>query len=474
MTATDGLLIAFKLSVLLFFLPVTLYSLFHYLNFKGNYTFALSMGLSPTLLSWFYMVLLRFAPGHSSTFYLLLTTVPLVFSSLQPSILPNFLKEFSIFKPIFEEKIYLTITGFLLLFILLWYINMPLLGNDSLEYFYISHLIDVKKDLGFYPNVSSVDSQGLLAPFTHPIGYPALLAWGQLTLGAEFGLFTGKVLSFLCIFLTLFVACIIQIKENIKPCMLFSLIFLTTPLVYSNVLEAHIDSIRMLLFLLAIIALYDHFTNQGSLILVGVSCGLSWFAHSSGLLTLAVVLGTYGFFSLLQDRCLSIRVIKNIFVGSSIIIFSSLFFVLLDVIKIYSVHGRLIGDLENIQIITYLSNEYEHYFAVSRKIGSLDEKFFRLVEQLFFSPFEYGFSYWLGVIGIFLCFKPTVKDLRDNKWDYMDFIFTVVFFFFVIVILATLLGKNTFVFNPRYLLQALPLVAFFGILSLRRLLNAKI
>ncbi|MBX9621854.1 MAG: hypothetical protein K2X28_07535 [Alphaproteobacteria bacterium] len=351
---------------------------------------------------------------------------------------------------------------------------MPLLGNDPLEYFYISHLIDAKKDLGFYPNVSGVDSQGLLAPLTHPIGYPALLAWGQLTLGAESGLFTGKILSFLCIFLTLFVACIIQIKEDIKPYVLFPLIFLTTPLVYSNVLEAHIDSIRMLLFLLAIIALYDHFSSQGSLILVGVSCGLSWFVHSSGILTLVIVLGTYGFFSLLQDRRLSIRVIKDIFLGGVIIIFSCLLFVFLDFIKIYSVLGRLIGDLENVQIFCLLSNEYEHYIAVSRKMSSLDEKFLRLVEQLFFSLREYGFSYWLGVIGIFLCFKPTLKDLRDNTWGYIDFSLTIVIFFYILVISATLAGKDTFVFNSRYLLQALPLVTFLGILTLRRLLYAKL
>lgn len=466
---SEGLFI-FKISILFFFLPITIYNLFNFFNFKGEYKFVLAMGIAPGILSWIYMLLLRFVPHQLSFFYLALTTVPFVFIVLillKPSSYREFIKEFFILKNLLEEKFNILLVSFFLLFIILWHLNMPLLGNDPLEYFYIAHLIDLKKDISFYPSTSGIDSRGFIAPFTHPIGYPTILAWAELGFDKPYSVFAAKITSFLFMLLILFSATIIQIKEKINPFLFFSFIFLAIPLVFIETTEAHIDSARMLFFFLTTLALYDHIKHQGSLVLVGISAGLSWFFHSSGMLTLLIALGTYGFFSLLKEK-ISIQRIKSIIFGGIAMCVICAFFIFLDILKIYSVHGKIIGDLENISIINYLSAEYSHYFAVSRDLNSLSEKFYKGFGQLFFNPLLFGFIYWLAVVGSISNFKSIIKNLKSNQWGYVEYSFVIVVCFFTIVFLSILVGFNVFSFNPRYLMQVLPLVSFLGIATLRK------
>ncbi|OJX08487.1 MAG: hypothetical protein BGO76_01850 [Caedibacter sp. 38-128] len=362
----------------------------------------------------------------------------------------------------YDRKLYWLLVFYILL-IVIYFLYIPLLENDPQEYFHLAKLILMRKSLDFYPILNGSETRGFIAPWTHPIGYPIFLAWNMLSLPYALGCLLAKLSSLYFSIIMLVSLYLISVKENLQLKHLAGILFLSTPICFYESYICHIDSIRMVLFLATIITLYLHSLtlNYRSALLVGVTTGLSWFVHSSGLLTLIIALGI----NLLS----TLRKPKKTFIYSGIIIVSSTLLVTFDLINIYAKLGKFIGDFDNIKIIRLLNEDFKIFVGLNRGIHNMKEAFTWGLGKVFFQYNTYGASYIFFIIGaIILLLK------HKNVLKYVDFfkfntrltltqhLGLTCLLFWGGVILSVFLGLTIFTVNPRYLLQIQPIICFIG------------
>ncbi|MDP3533137.1 MAG: hypothetical protein Q8S31_07615 [Alphaproteobacteria bacterium] len=367
---------------------------------------------------------------------------------------------------------------FMIFFIMLWFLKKPLLGNDPLQYFYLSNLIDNLKEISFYPSTTAVDERGFVVPWSHPLGYPGLLAWGRLGLSKDIGLFFAKICSFSMTFFLALALIIVLYKETTRFNFWASLLLLTTPLCLSGALECHIDSSRMLLFFASFLLVYEYLKNVSEKIIfqkdviyfliLGTSFGFSWFYHSSGILTYVICMGVFSIIFLLNQRKeMSFYVMLKKYIP--LIFLTTLTMVLIVCVDLYNsfkVHGKILADLENIKIINFMSDEYKMYFDLSRGIKTLCDKFVFGIFKIFTEISIFGIVYFLFIISLFL----SIKMIKTNNiLTIYNFSIFFVFIFYLFVVFATIAGVGTFAFNPRYLLQIHPIVCLVVALQMKRI-----
>ena len=461
--------------------PASVYVSLRSFNFKNKYNIIYSYVFSFCFISWLYIFFLRITPHHSSFYYISVTTLPFVFVLLlKIRLIKLFLKEFNGFKIIIKKlnKFSFFVFLFMIVFNILWFLQNPLIGNDPLQYFYLSSLIDNMKDVSFYPSTTAIDERGFIAPWSHPLGYPGLLAWGRLGLDQELGLFFSKICSF---FMTLLIALIfvfVLYKETNRINFWASLLLITTPICLSGSFECHIDSSRMLLFFTSFLIVYEYIKNVSEknfsqkdvayFLILGVSFGFSWFYHSSGILTYVICMGMLAiFFLLTQIKEMSFyRMLKKYIPLIFLTTLTMLLIVCMDLYSSFKVHGKLLTDLENIKIINLMSDEYKIYFDLSRDMKSLYDKISFGLGKIFTEINLFGIVYFLFILSIFLSIKKIKMNKNITLYD-LSIWFVLFFYFFVIVF--TIFGINTFVFNPRYLLQIHPVVCLSVAFQMKRI-----
>ncbi|MDP1974639.1 MAG: hypothetical protein Q8K37_01570 [Alphaproteobacteria bacterium] len=413
--------------------------------------------------------------------YILLTIIPFIFLLvLKAKFFKLFLNEFYILKSITKKinKFSFFCFIFMIFFIILWFLQKPLLGNDPLQYFYLSSLIDNMKDVSFYPSTSAVDERGFVVPWSHPLGYPGLLAWGRLGLSQDIGLFFAKISSFSMTFSLALALIIILYKETNRFNFWASLLLLTTPLCLSGALECHVDSSRMLLFLTSFLIVYEYLKNVSEKItpqkdisyflILGASFGFSWFYHSSGILTYVICMGVLAIVFLINQRkemsfyAMLKKYIPLIFLTTLIMIL----IVCVDLYNSFKVHGKILADLENIKIINFMLDEYKMYFDLSRGITTLYDKFIFGILKIFTEIKIFGFVYILFVVSLVLSIRKIKTNNIINMYNFLIFF---VFIFYLFVVFTTIMGVGTFSFNPRYLLQIHPIVCLAVAFQMRRI-----
>lgn len=461
--------------------PASIHSFLCSAEIKSRYKIIYSYVFSFGLIPWFYIFLLRILPHQDSGLYILLTIIPFIFLLvLKAKFFKLFLNEFYILKSITKKinKFSFFCFIFMIFFIILWFLQKPLLGNDPLQYFYLSSLIDNMKDVSFYPSTSAVDERGFVVPWSHPLGYPGLLAWGRLGLSQDIGLFFAKISSFSMTFSLALALIIILYKETNRFNFWASLLLLTTPLCLSGALECHVDSSRMLLFLTSFLIVYEYLKNVSEKItpqkdisyflILGASFGFSWFYHSSGILTYVICMGVLAIVFLINQRkemsfyAMLKKYIPLIFLTTLIMIL----IVCVDLYNSFKVHGKILADLENIKIINFMLDEYKMYFDLSRGITTLYDKFIFGILKIFTEIKIFGFVYILFVVSLVLSIRKIKTNNIINMYNFLIFF---VFIFYLFVVFTTIMGVGTFSFNPRYLLQIHPIVCLAVAFQMRRI-----
>lgn len=471
-----------KAMTMLLIAPASLCACFNFAKIKSDYNLIYSYIFSFSIIPWIYVFLLRFFPHQNSFFYLILIVLPFfLLLILTRKFSKPFFEDFAKLKDLFKEanKYSLLCFVFLNIFIVLWFLQKPLLGNDPLQYFYLSGLIDQLKDISFYPSTSAVDGRGFVVPWSHPLGYPGLLAWGRLGLPLNDGLFFAKLCSFSAVLLLSLALLIVLYRETKEINFWASLLLLTTPICLNGFLECHVDGSRMLLFLCSFLIVFDYLKNNlnqksrsidvAYFSLLGFCFGFSWFFHSTGILTYVITIAASALFVFyVKKKEVSVLEILKKYIPLVILSTSCMIFVVcMDLYQSFKVHGKFLTDLENIKIFNYFASEYKSYYELSRGLTSLYEKCIEGIGKIFTDIKIFGIVYVLFLISLIIYFR-SIK-LKKEKTFLIHFSMFFVLLFLLFVFFCTFIGIDKFAFNLRYILQIHPIVCLAIALHMKRI-----
>lgn len=461
------ILSSLKVFCALFMLPFVISSLFPQGNDnkKKAYVFLVSFAISPLLVSYFYALLLRIMPGRGGTFYdtLMVITFFTIFIVFLKHIRSSYHLLISLLKALQptnkRDKILASGVSILLTLLFIFILATPLIGNDPLEYFHLSKLILEKKSLAFYPLLDGEGTKGFIAPWTHPLGYPSWLAFMSNGISQADGLMLAKASTFFFTVSIVLSLVVISFFEKLTYRYAASLIYLAIPLCFIHAIYCHVDSLRISLFLSAAIATYIYLQDQNfkNAAFLGGVLGCSWFAHSTGSLTVLVMLGTVFLKGKMKNNVAHVCLILAII---TLIIFP-------DLLYIYKKTGNLIADRENIKTITLLKEEFYLYLSAKRTPKDV-------LIDLFTDISIYGFTYWFLLAGLLVFLTKITYSKSINIFDFVlgkkeNFLNLSVFmliFFFAGVILTLLLGSLVFVVNIRYIFHPIALVSLIAAFSL--------
>jgi hypothetical protein len=430
----------------------------------------IALALSPLITSWIWLQSIRIFPHQSIEYYiwgiflmyfaLALTFVFKSRYSHNPVLLIDF-KDLG--QKIWSFRKQIMVSTLCLIPVLLHYLYFPLIENDAIEYFYMAKIITTITDVSWYPNLEGSKAYGLLAPFSHPMGYPAFLSLHMVGLDDYLGpdykaiLLPAKIACVYYPILTvLMIVNILHGEERHNTARWGLLLYFSTPLLIHYVVRCHIDPYRIALMTLSAIVLHQSLIKKyaiGNVVLLGIICGFSWFFHTSGALNALIifailciwVLCKYGLF-----RAITTGVICSV---------ACLAIVAADLYQIYQVLGTIAGDNGNIQTIRENIGNYEIYWQQMRGIEGLPQKILTLF-RTFYEVKYWGFLYIFGLMGI-VFYR---KEIFSSRPSILRTLLIIIGFFYIIAFTATLIGIDTFVFNARYLMQPIAILIVFGAL----------
>lgn len=427
--------------------------------------FFFTVGLGPITISWIVTKLLTYFPGHSNSFYLVVTFAFLIFLCIYGR--EKFPLFQSLFNNLFETVINIRLShNWAVIFIVLIVIIvmgvvflhatlLPLTGNDPLEYATDARLIYEHRTTDVYPFNKTDPETGFYAPSLHPLGYISLMVWSYMLQGSgqEAGLI--KLISPMYVFYTMLLLWyVLSRKLNIYG-ILGMLLLITTPLYYSQAVICHIDPIRVYTFFLAFVWLREILLHDyGSYHLVaGFILGMSMYSHSIGILTLP-------FFALIYIIHSGKKYHRKI---------ASL--MLIIIISLLMVGGRYISNYRNIgspisdkvQVLELEKLDYKEYLRESRGLSSeFDRILFGLMKG-FSKPKSFGVSYWFLALFVVFYLKPASRDVT------VTIFMEVLLLFYVLIVLSIVLEMDEFIKNDRYLLTVQPFIAYGGALFIGKL-----
>jgi hypothetical protein len=434
---------------------------------------AIALTIGPLLLSWVTVQALYYAPGQSREFYLGLIGLVIVLPGIILS--PGFIDD--IFNGL---KTYLMRQGtrpialiisfaFIGICILLLgqlvshRLVVPIWGNDAQEYAQLSRWLVEQMSVRDYPLMDSSQTDGLMAPWSHPLGYTGLQIIARLIEGGD-----GSRASMLISLLTPYfaasgaiaVASITSVRQP-GAASFAAFILISTPIFFNLAVQSHIDITRIAAFTTAFIAVWMMAKNRNIAfaVLAAIAAGMSQFTHSIGFLTLPLLVPLY----LLMTRDSLMITARN----ASILVVVSLLFVIVRLIINVQEFGVPLGD-----------------YAVVWEIEALRELEHREVVRFLYTPYDqimggalrawtdlenFGYTYTLATIGVLILViagrrqifnLPMVWQTRAWRNDHpvMSAII-VVGGFFALVFLTLAAGSDLVVKNPRYVMTMTPLIA---------------
>lgn len=344
-----------------------------------------------------------------------------------------------------------------LLYIVVWI--MPLSANDSLEYATASRLMYSERDLSLYPLIDTARTGGFYAPWTHPPGYVVMQVWGHLIQGGAEAVGVNKFIGMY------FTACssliiYLQLKRtSVFAAWLGILLFLSTPLIFSQSINASIDPLRIstLLALFASVSLVKENAPFGSLV-VGIFLMSALFTHSINILCLPLL----GVYFLIADNFSVLRNLKRYVAIFTCGLLPMIPFYVQNVLN----YGSPISDSPPLWQLVSLN--YSEYFRYERNLYSTGER-------LIFGGFkglskvqQFGGSYWVLLIaGSVLLLRSGSKikayavSAITEKFRQEPFLFAaivVIIFFYLMVAVSMVLGLDMFIKNDRYILSVQPFV----------------
>lgn len=438
---------------------------------EQNLFAVISLTLGPMLMSWLLVQLLYFLPEQSKYFYLGVLAVAFVIPGLlaTPGLLGQLLGSgkdyFLSMRGIgLPRLVALAFTyGILAMLgqLLLHQLFIPIWANDPQEYAQVSHFLAQTLNAHNYPVTDSTTTDGLFAPWTHPLGYVGLQVIARmLEGGGEQSLLISLFTPYFALTGALALAAIAGAgRPAAGPVAAY--VMLATPIYFHLAVQAHIDVMRLAVFLCAFIAVWLVARRPALTLAViaGVACGMSQFTHSIGFITLPLMLPLLAIISLGSFR----ETARNI----GVILVVATAFVLLRLAINLSTYGVLIGDSAAVWEIEAL-RETEHR-AVLRLLYTPFDVFVRAILRGWSDLPLFGYSYWLatiGMVGALIAWRRQIADVRGlvqrRIWQAPEpamAAFIVVVGFFGMVLLSVAGGTDIIIKNARYLLTIQPMVA---------------
>ncbi|MDP3533125.1 MAG: glycosyltransferase family 39 protein [Alphaproteobacteria bacterium] len=460
MNFIDILIQISKILAITIFIPFTFYNIcipYDATKIEKRFLFCACLGIGIPFVSFVFLLFTRIL--NEQSFYTLfsITTLPFFFYSL------FYLKKLKLFivnnytlplKYNLKNIFVLFFVVVLLLFLILSCVFFPVIENDSIEYFHISRLILGKSFIYDYPSKDAI--KGFVLPLTHPLGFPSYLAFGAVLLDVDIQNLNSKFFVIMVpIIISFILIKISTYQKHIKNPFIATFLVLSFPFFFLMSFGFHIDPIRCLTFFSA--SLFAYLTikrdNYSNYILLGLSIGLSWFVHSSGILTL-FILFTIVF---IKNRKKLIKTITYICVSFLV----CLSVVILDFIKIYDVLGSIFGDLYTMDIAKENKEAFTHFRKLDRDVSSFSEKFFYGFGKMFFEYRNFGFFYLITIPACIIYIKRKINTIFKIN-TFLDFSILIVFMFYLGVLFASFIGIDIFLHNHRYMLQPILHMALIG------------
>ncbi len=447
----------YLLSSLIVFYAIKKYtsSLYH----ENNFIIILSVIVGPLLASWLFIQFIRFFPYYSDLTYIsLLTIIALNFLLiLCPNLKNLFLwPNFASFQlSTWYDKIALCAIVIIVGFVFFYFLAFSFIENDPLDYLFLAKLILEKKTVDFYPAMDGINTHGMISPFTHPLGFPGFFAINMLGIDDyNAAVFAVKLACGYYLIISLIFFTHISSEFQYSNIYIASLIYICTPFILLLTIRCHIDPYRILLFTLSIFTAYKILKKptKAEFILLGVITGLSWFIHSSGILNVFIAVGLSCLYTVFNKGFLaSIKLGLWALLGCLVLL-------TVDLLHIYKATGRIIGDTENIEVMTLLLEHYKNFWHAFREIGSLTDNLMKF-SVLFLEIQLFGITYSIFIVAVAFIFIK-IRSLKLN--DMQIFALLAITAFYAIAIFLTLINVQVFIFNPRYFLQPIGLICLFA------------
>jgi hypothetical protein len=340
----------------------------------------------------------------------------------------------------------------------------PLRENDALEYATVARLIFERRSLAFYPAVDTSLTGGFYGPWTHPPGYPAILALCNLVQGhaeypglirvpAVFGSITGSML--------------VWILGGRLAGGIAALILLSTPLYFVGGINGAVDPLRISTSLAAFSILGVMLVGDSRLafkhaVAAGAAFGLAFFLHSIGFVVIVLAAALVLLFS-------GSTVLYSLRLGAATAA-AAIAVVAPDIVTNLRNFGAVVADAPPVWQIPGI--RFAEHLQLSRNLDSPLQIISNGLLRGLTEPANYGLTFWLGAAGAaaaaagaYRLWRGTSHPLREGftrlpqgtKWQIVWL--AVVAGWMGMASLATAIGVMEFIKNARYVLTIFPALA---------------
>jgi len=430
------------------------------------------LALAPPLVAWHCALTLRVIEGEAPIYYVLAVTLlsALPLALLTHAQLRQRLKNLPsiLWASIASSRWVPWILGLFVLeaIVLVCFMTWltPLRENDALEYATVARLIFERRSISFYPVVDSRAAGSFYGPWTHPVGYPALLGLSNFIQGHASvpGLMRAPA-----VYSAFSLAMLIWCIGGRSVGGFAAIVALSTPLFFVSSINTFVDPVRVAasfaaLTLVATVLIRARPPRWTDGLWLGLALGLAFFCHSIGIVVILIACG------LLMVLCR--RTIAVSAVIATVMCSSALLVVAPDLSANLSRIGAIVADVSPVSSLPEV-RALEH-LRLSR---SLDTPYQLLRNGLFrgfTDPISFGVTFWLASAGFAMAALLAYRLLRPGVWTFRDRFFrigeaeqlqiiwmVVVATWMAMALCSTAVGIFEFVKNPRYVLTLLPALA---------------
>ena len=339
----------------------------------------------------------------------------------------------------------------LLLAIVYLVLRIPPYSHDPLEYASVARLLDAHRSLSLYPVLDSAASGGLYAPWTHPPGFPLLMALVMACAQVDAGT-ALKWVAALHVVLCLG-ALAVLLPKKMRWVAVLSLT--ATPAYMIGVVNGYVEAVRLTALVgvfAACISLWQA-PLVPSAVRLGLLFGLCGYVHSLGILSAAFFLP-----ALLLRRRGSLA--SRLGWGATIVA-TQLLMLLPDLWRNVSLFGVVLGDRPAIWQLPEVGRV--EYFREFRRLVEPLDILLRGLLQGFSQVSNFGLSYWLTalvVLGIVATGRrPADSSTAPSPQDgraMLELGVGIVATFYALATALTLMGSVEAIKNPRYVLTVQP------------------
>ncbi len=331
----------------------------------------------------------------------------------------------------------------------------PLTSQDPLGYATLSRLIHKYGNVAFYPSTEADPQTGFYYPSSHPLAYPALIAWHYMLQGT--GEYAGlmKIIAPIYTIHGLLLLWHLLANRGRFAGPMAMLLFIGTPWIYNLPRSCHIDPLRVYVFLLAFVWLRELLRRPGRAwtVLAGIAVGASIFSHSAGLLTLPF----FAFIYFIKAReAHAQRLVRIAAVCAIAMVLGGPRY-----LQHFIAAGSPVSDDTRVWSMPELG--YKEYLRLDRGLATQSERLFNGVLKGFTKLRYFGLTHWV-------CAAAVVFGLKRILTDELSSVFLwVLILFYGLVAITFVIGMDLVIKNDRYFITVQPFIAYHGGLFLGHL-----